>query len=294
MKLLASALAMVLTNMGVADEPVKQPPISKPTYQLSITREASDLMTDDEKEKYYNSSMASLFVALEYERVDKFDPMFREDYQPGIFDQRPNYEPKLPRFNRNIAEPKLPPLELEKRVLYLRSLLDKAIIPLMGTAIPEGRRRLLTLDGPYDFIQTGIEMGINYRLNIQPNYLMPRVVFLTENLYSEEYNISDFEYAREDNKQFSELEKEYELIYLNIKSAGLLRKLPDAYYPKSFLREYADQTGLTKFIHDTELKVGRQLSHDELAEQFFGSYDEWMAGFERFLQNKISTLKIGE
>lgn len=292
--LIASALMITLTNVGIADEPAKSPPKSKSAYKLSITHEASDLMTDEEKEKYYNASMDNLFVAIGYEQFDKFDPMFSEDYQPGIFDQRPKYEPKLPRFNRSVAEPKLPPLELEKRVLYLQSLLDKAIIPLMGENLTEGRRRLLTLNGPYDFIETGIELGVNYRLNIQPNYLMPRVVFLTENLYSSEYNISDFEYTREKRTSFSALEKEYEIIYLNIKSAGLLRKMPGAYYPKSFLREHADQTGLTQYIQTEESKSNTRLEHDVLAEQFFGSYDKWIHSFYEFLDNKIIQLNIGK
>ena len=72
-----------------------------------------------------------------------------------------------------------------------------------------------------------------------------------------------------------------------IKAAGLIRNVPSAFYPKSFLREYAYQTGLTKFIVEAETKAGEQLKHDELAEQFFGSYNEWMTGFEQFLQNKI-------
>ncbi len=40
-------------------------------------------------------------------------------------------------------------------------------------------------------------------------------------------------------------------------------------------------------VAEAETKAGEQLKHDELAEQFFGSYNEWMTGFEQFLQNKI-------
>lgn len=112
-----------------------------------------------------------------------------------------------------------------------------------------------------------------------------------------DYNLSDFEYEKLDTSEFKKkqlIEKKYEIIYLHIKAAGLVRKISFAFYPKSFLREYADQMGLTKFITEMEEKAGKKLKHDELAEQFFGSYDNWMTGFEQFLQNKIVTLKIRE
>ena len=113
--------------------------------------------------------------------------------------------------------------------------------------------------------------------------------------YYKDYNLSDFEYEELDTPEFKKkrlIEKKYETIYLHIKAAGLLRKMPFAFYPKSFLREYADQTGLTQLIHDAETHAGKQLKHDELAEQYFGSYDIWMTGFEQFLQNKLTTLRI--
>ncbi len=114
---------------------------------------------------------------------------------------------------------------------------------------------------------------------------------------NEDYNLSDFEYKEMDTPEFKKrrlVEKNYEQLYLHIKAAGLIRKVSSAFYPKSFLREYADHTGLTKFIVGAEEKAGKKLKHDELAEQFFGSYDEWMTGFEKFLQNKLVILKIGE
>ena len=65
-----------------------------------------------------------------------------------------------------------------------------------------------------------------------------------------------------------------------------------AYYPKSLLREYANQTGLTRFIHAEERKANKRLEHDQLAATFFGSTELWLKGFYKFLDEKIEKLPL--
>ena len=68
--------------------------------------------------------------------------------------------------------------------------------------------------------------------------------------------------------------------------------MPRAFYPKLLLREYADQTGLTEFIQVKEKAANKQLKHNELAITFFGSEEQWLKGFYKFLDEKIAKLPL--
>ncbi|WP_143691175.1 hypothetical protein [Wohlfahrtiimonas populi] len=115
------------------------------------------------------------------------------------------------------------------------------------------------------------------------NYLYLHQWLNPQNIH-EYYNISDFEYDR----NLSVKEKIYEEIYLSIKRAGLLRRIENIYYPKSFIREHADQTGLTEFIKAKEKIAGQKLNHDELTIQFFETREQWLTSLNDFIGEKLS------
>lgn len=108
----------------------------------------------------------------------------------------------------------------------------------------------------------------------------------------DKYEILYPNYVRKRDIKRAVIEKKYEIIYLNVRAAGLLRYINDTYYPKSFLREHADQTGLTKYIQEQETQSGKPLKHDELAKQYFGSYEKWVSSLDQFLDQKTIDLKI--
>ena len=119
------------------------------------------------------------------------------------------------------------------------------------------------------------------------NYLYLHQGFNPQNIH-EYYNISDFEYDRNLSVKEKIVEKIYEEIYLSIKRVGLLRRIENIYYPKSFIREHADQTGLTEFIKAKEKIAGQKLNHDELAIQFFETREQWLTSLNDFIGEKLS------
>lgn len=281
-ELLTCALAMALTNVGVADEPM-------PKKNLMYDSIVESKMSIDEKEQYYNDTIDSLFIG-------SYDDQ-EEPYERVRVPKKDLYElheimgePRLPRFNRNIIEPKLSSDELERRVYHIETLLDALIKKMPQQSLKEARSRELARPNENGYFINIPYANKEYLKAIQPNYLMPKVSYISRILYSPDYDISDFDYNGSSDQKF---EKEYETIYLHIKSAGLLRKMPGAYYPKSLLREHADQTGLSQYIQDEEKKSNTKLEHDILAEQFFGSYDGWIHSFYEFLDKKIIKLNIG-
>lgn len=80
-----------------------------------------------------------------------------------------------------------------------------------------------------------------------------------------------------------EVEKLYEKIYIYVREAGLVRKIPTAYYPKSLIRAHADKTGLTSYIFKKQAEAGTFLSHEKLAIAYFGDRGSWMKNFYEFL-----------
>ena len=125
------------------------------------------------------------------------------------------------------------------------------------------------------------------------NYLYGRVNRCVYYLYDDplNYDLSDFDYTQK-TTHYLQIEKLYEQAYLKIRAAGLLRKLPGAYYPKSFVRAHADATGLTKYIQRQEKKAGRHLPHKYLAADYFGSHKQWIHSLNDYI-NSIKIDSIG-
>ena len=207
------------------------------------------------------------------------------------------------RFNRKINEPVLEPSELKKREQIIERLLKKCA-RLIGKEPEDRHFRLDLKEGDiFEIFSIAIRKTPDpeYARRAQPIYLTGHMQKCTRYLYptnlrtaTSAYNFSDFEYQSndlnnvQDQLKKQKIEKLYEEIYLEVKSAGLLRKVFYTYYPKSFLREHADQTGLTQFIQEKEAKAGKPLLHDELATEFFGSREKWIESFDQFINQKIN------
>lgn len=91
-----------------------------------------------------------------------------------------------------------------------------------------------------------------------------------------------------------EIDKLYETVYLKIRASKLLPKFPFVTIPFSFIREHADETGLTQFIQDQEKIAGKQLHHDELAAIYFGTREKWQISLIDFLNKKSNQLGLKE
>ena len=107
------------------------------------------------------------------------------------------------------------------------------------------------------------------------------------------YRLSNFEYDQSCFKKSTDyygkkqkIEKLYEEIYLRARKAGLIRRLEFSYYPKTLLRDYSDKTKLTEFILNKEKLAGHRLKHNELAIEYFGTYDKWMKDFSKYLDQR--------
>lgn len=216
--------------------------------------------------------------------------------------------PEMPkikdRFDRSIIEPKFSEPQIEKRELFLEKLLDECI-HIIGKEERDNIEYLTLKRASYVLLNFQIPApNFIFFLRIQENYLGPRLSKCVHYLYGNNkgqlqpsdlyYDMSDFEYNQLKDPKYIELENKYSLIYLHVREAGLLRRMFDAFYPKSLLREYATQTGLTEFIKKQELQAGKPLKHDELAEQFFGSTDAWLKGLNKFFDDKILKFNISE
>lgn len=279
--LIASALVMTLTNIGIAHESVTD-------NDLMYDSIVESRMSTEEKEKYYIKAMDNYFIGSYDNSEEPYERIRLPRKELNVF-----YEidevPILPRFNRKVIEPKFNSDELERRIHHIEALLDALIKKMPPQNLKEARSRELALPNKNGHFINIPFANKEYLDNIQPNYLMPKVSYVSRILYSTNYDIADFDYNGSSNQQ---IEKEYEIIYLHIKAAGLLRKLPGAYYPKSLLREHANQSGLTQLIKNRELDFKKHLNHDELAVEFFGTYDAWISSFYEFLNKKIK-LDVG-
>ncbi len=213
----------------------------------------------------------------------------KNDFLNDFIDSNVTIDPYYNRFNRMINEPTFTEKELEKKELYIESLLNECV-KLVGPE-PDDNMEYLTLTRDI-YIYYNFRIGnLEFLYAVQPNYMLNRMYKCTRYLYSEEYDINNFEYTKVTSSK-KEVEKKYALIYLYVKEAGLLRKMPRAFYPKLLLREYADQTGLTEFIQVKEKAANKQLKHNELAITFFGSEEQWLKGFYKFLDEKIAKLPL--
>lgn len=136
-------------------------------------------------------------------------------------------------------------------------------------------------------------------LNIQPSYLEGRVKKCTDFTYGRPYSLANFEYydyekkkTPKERKQYWIDETLYDELYIYIREAGLLRKIPSAYYPKSFIRKHADSSGLTNYIKQKQKEANRQLNHEVLAMEFFGSREVWLKKLENYI-DLLTRNKIG-
>lgn len=179
-----------------------------------------------------------------------------------------NKNRKSDRFEHTILESKFVGEILEKKELKINSLLSECL-----QRLPQPQ-------------------ALDIKVNGYPNLYWPTYQ-CTQYLYSDRYDLGDFAYSESDLVKL-EAEKIYTLIYLHIKEAGLLSKIFYTYYPKSLLREHADQTGLRQYIKQAEAQSQVKLKHDELAIQFFGTREAWIKSFYHFLDKKTSDLGIGE
>lgn len=232
----------------------------------------------------------------------------RDQFYNFILDHQDSlYLGEKERFNRKRPEPKFNPTEKYKWEQKIKVLLDECVA-LVGPAQNDKNYDLDKQNGVYFQTLTHTK-DKEYADKIQHHYLSGRMrkceAAVYPYIYPPEpipcdgaYDGSNFEYKNpnEDPKIRAKqtiLEKKYENIYLNVRAAGLLRQMAYTYYPKSFLREHADQTGLTKYIQQEEKKAGYQLKHNELAKEYFGSYEKWMKSLDKFFDKKITDLKIG-
>ena len=103
------------------------------------------------------------------------------------------------------------------------------------------------------------------------------------------YSLSAFEYGKfeADAEKKAQIESLYEIAYLKNKKAGELRRTPTAVYPKSLVRQHADQSGLTAYILEKQKAAGKRLNHEELAIEFFGSRDKWVKSLNAAINRKM-------
>lgn len=111
------------------------------------------------------------------------------------------------------------------------------------------------------------------------------------------YRLSNFEYDQSCFQKSADyyvkkqkVEKLYEEIYLRARKMGMIRRLEFSYYPKTLLRDFADKTGLTEFIFRKEKEAGHRLRHNDLAIEYFGSYDKWMIKLSSYLDQKQKSI----
>ncbi len=265
----------------------EQKHIQKEQERLTQDRQVLDEKMDmyfDGKIRKYKPGITEKDKAQYYQYYVELEDLIaqRTPFRPGY------YMMAYDRFDRSSVQPELTQNVFHKAEQEIQVILEQCI----KNGIPKDSLYDLYIDIPqvmgevslptiHDFID---EREFDHTKYYVQSYLYGRVDRCVYYLYDDprKYDLSDFDYSPKTN-HYHEVEKLYEQAYLKIRVAGLLRKLPGAYYPKSFVRAHADKTGLTKYIQQQEKKVGRHLPHKYLAADYFGSYEEWIRSLNVYL-----------
>lgn len=220
-------------------------------------------ITDQERQQLYNDLLDSLV-------------MTDEEYY---------------RFDRTEKQLFIDESEKQKQEQHINELLDRCIeyigkddLPPLKTRVKDDNLELKLELPNTDDSQVLLK-------NIQINYLANKVYQCNHFLYGN-YSLEDFEYydvaapktALDRKRQM--LEPFYEDIYLAIRKAGLLRVIPDAYYPKSIIRIIADNNGLSDYIKEQEKQSNKKLSHKKLAISFYKTQQNWLQNITSYIKGE--------
>ena len=287
-----------------------------------------DLQEKTEINANYYSEFEQRHVQKERKRLDKEGQLLQEKmdlyfdektgkYKPGITDKdkaqyflyfvdlrelgnqrmvRPSgyYKIAYDRFDRTFVQPVVAQNVLHQAEQEIQEILDQCV----QNSTPKDSLYDLYTDLPQflgDSLPTySIEFSDERRDDdryLTRSYLYGRVDRCAYYLYDDpyKYDLSDFDYTPK-TEHYQKIEKLYERAYLKIRAVGLLRKLPGAHYPKSFVRAHADKTGLTKYIQQKEKEAGRHLPHKYLAADYFGSHEQWVLSLNNYINIKTNNL----
>lgn len=206
------------------------------------------------------------------------------------------------RFDRTEEQPIVYEVDRKKKELEIQEILDQCVA-LIG---PEANDHIYSLnvqqDQPYStmsYIFEGMYDDGHTEVfkNIQRSYLEGRVAKCNNYLYGEIYSLKSFDYPTSSKllevTKKQKIEALYTQAYLKIKAAGLLVHISTAYYPKLLIREFADQSGLTKYIYKKERLANQPLNHEELAIEYFGSREKWIKSLNHYINQQMGKLNNG-
>lgn len=198
-------------------------------------------------------------------------------------------------LGHNVTKPtELTDSQTEEIELSLQKLLDECS-DLIGPQ-DDDQKLGVNLKRAVYIVITGKGWDEETLKRIQPSYLVGRLEKCYRYVLKDPSNLNSFEYENSlvKNDNYHLVEDKYEIIYLTARSKQFLHKLRQPSVPKSLIREYANESGLTKFILAAEVKAGKQLKHDELAAIYFGSKRIWQEKVIQFLNQKTEKLNIGK
>lgn len=220
----------------------------------------------------------------------------KQQFYNDLLDSLVTTKEELYRFDRRELQPFISEPYRKKQELAIQKMADTCV-QYIGVEPQDKDNNILTLKQGETVITTYLNLPATkdskeVLKHIQNNYLQGRIYKCSHFLYGDHYSLADFEfydYAQPKTVLFRKrqmLESLYEDLYLAIRKAGLLRTIPAMHYPKSLIRNHADNKGLTQYINKQQKIASKKLNHEELAIQFFGSYDKWIDARNLFFNTR--------
>lgn len=223
----------------------------------------------------------------------------KQQFYNDLLDSLVTTKEELYRFDRREPQPFISEPYRKKQEQDIQKMADTCV-QYIGAEPQDKDNDMLTLKQGDTVITTHLNLPTTrdskeVLKHIQNNYLQGRIYKCSHFLYGDHYSLADFEfydYAQPKTALFRKrqmLESLYEDLYFAIRKAGLLRTIPAMYYPKSLIRNYADNKFLTQYINEKQKIASKKLNH-ELAIQFVGSRDKWIVTLNQFLLSSTNLL----